>query len=90
MEIYSRDITWHKRRSFLEAVIEKKMLRLLGCVLFAVYIVESRKIVDLTHTFDQDNPKYPLKNIIGNEAYKNLEYYRLRNLYSDYINGDFW
>lgn len=66
-----------------------QMLNVLS-VVFIVVNAEARSVVDLTHTFDKNNPKYPLQFLIGNEAYEKLEYYKMSNLHSEYVSGDLW
>ena len=54
----------------------------IASVLISAY---SRKVVDLTHTFDQNAPKYPL-TLYG---IKKMTYFNMTTLFNGY-NGEMW
>ena len=58
------------------------LITVLVAVLFSA---ESRKIVDLTHTFDKDAPHYPLNSF----GITNFVYYNMTPVLNQYF-GDMW
>ncbi|WAQ96642.1 ISAHY-like protein [Mya arenaria] len=57
---------------------------LLLTVLVTSCAAVGRRVVDLTHVYDERVPKYPL----GNFGVENFTYYKMTNLFSDYSSND--
>jgi len=54
-------------------------------VLLAIFgCARSRKVVDLTHVYDENVPKYPL----GFLGVDNFNYYTMTNLFQGYVSND--
>jgi hypothetical protein len=63
------------------------MLNAMICIALAVISANGRKIVDLTHTFDGDAPKFPLGSL--GSGLENLVYFNVTTLAEQYY-GDMW
>lgn len=58
---------------------------MLSALVTSLFMVESRTIIDLTHTFDENAPSYPLKWV----GASNFTYYKLKPIIKQYY-GDMW
>ena len=74
---------------FYKQVIEQIHSAMSRFALFLVLalssVIDGRMMVDLTHTFDQDAPKYPVTPF----GLEKLDYYKLTPVIKRYF-GDMW